>query len=221
MTAKSNSKQEAVPYNLPFGKARYPRISSPDTNGKYADNKFKTDILYEDDVIDGIESDLRDIAEKFWPDVSRDELYVPVKEFFIGKDDKRESQGRGVTLKSKYRPAVFDAKRNKLPKGLKIGSGSIIRVAAFAFPWSKATEEVHVDAKGKKTKVKTTTYGIGLRLGDTQIKKLVEPTGGGDGSAFDDVEDDDENFVYDGKSNAFDDVSDDEDNAGTGDATDF
>lgn len=214
MTAKSKQKTETIPYVLPFGIARYPKISSPDTNGKFADNKFKTDIAYDEATMEKIEADLREIAAKLHPNVEDVEsIYLPIKEFYKDKE-RKQPDGRSVTLKSSYRPAVFDAKKKKLPEGVKIGGGSEIRVAAVAFPWDKPSEETIVEVvNGKKTRktVKTTQYGISLRLGDTQVRKLVEYSGGGDGSAFDEVED---GYTYDGTDSFGD------DNSG-GEATDF
>ncbi len=91
-----------------------------------------------------------------------------------------------------------------------VGSGSVFRVASAIFPWSKTETETIVDAKTKtKTKQQVTAYGIGLRLGDTQVKELVENQGSGTGDAFDEVE----GYEYEadaGDTNAFD-----------GDATDL
>lgn len=188
MAAKKSSsgKQKAVAWLTPWMTARYPKIGKPDTDGKYADGKFKTDGFLDDDDYAAAEKHLRDVASKFWPDVDANELQIPVKVFYANAEaqKKDEPEGQGLRLKSKYRPAVFDSKKSKLPDGVSIGSGSIIRVASFIFPY-KSTEKVKVNGKI----VQETVYGVGLRLGDVQVKELVEYQGGGDGSAFDEVED--------------------------------
>lgn len=204
MTAK---KRDAISWVSPWGTARFPKISSPDTNGKFADNKFKTDLAFEDDEMDVIEAQLRDMAKKLFPDVDPDEVRLPIREF---KTREGEPEGRGLHFKSQYRPAVFDAKKKKLPEGMKLGAGSELRIASAAYPWSKAEERVVVE-NGKTRREKGMAYGIGLRLGDVQVRKLVESAGSGDGSAFSEVEG---GFTYDG-TDAFGD-----DNSGDS-ATDF
>jgi len=176
----------------PFGVARYPKISNPDTKGQYADNKFKTDLLIDEDEVAEVRIVLEEAALTFWPD--QDDVAFPLKEFFADKE-KTKSEGMGLVLKSQYRPAVFDAKKKALPEGVKIGGGSVIRVASSIYPWESTETQTIVDAKGKKTKETVTVYGIGLRLGDVQIRKLVAFTGSGDGSAFDV---DEEGFEYEG-----------------------
>ena len=192
--AKSAKKSETIPFVSPWLAARYPKISDPDTKGAYADGKFKTDSLF---INDGDEEKtrktLREAAKKLWPDVELDDVALPLKEFFDGKDEEKTSAGMGLVFKSQYRPAVFDAKKKKLPEGAKIGGGSEIRVASAIFPWSKAEKQTVVE-NGKKRQENVTAYGVGLRLGDVQVRKLVEFAGGGDGSAFDEVE----GFEYDG-----------------------
>jgi hypothetical protein len=201
------TKKDVVPYVLPFGIARYPKISQPDTNGKFADNKFKTDIAYDDATMDKIEADLRAIASDMWPDAEPASLYLPIKEVYKDKE-KKQPDGRVVTLKSKYRPAVFDAKKRKLPEGVKIGGGSEIRVASACIPFER---KITALVNGKTSQI--TQYGITLRLGDTQVRKLVEYAGGGDGSAFDEVEG---GFEYDGTDSFGDEVVE-----SVGSATDF
>lgn len=192
--AKSAKKSESIPYVTPWFIARYPKISDPDVKGKFADGKFKTDGVFEsDETLNQVEKTLREAAKKFWPDVADEDLRLPVKDFFSGKGEDKKPDGRGIVLKSQYRPAVFDAKKKKLAEGVKIGGGSEIRVASSIFPWSKTETETVVE-NGVKSKRQVTAYGVGLRLGDTQVRKLVVSQGQGDGSAFDEVE----GFEYEG-----------------------
>lgn len=179
------AKQESIPFLTPWFTARFPKISKPDTQGKFADNKFKTDALLDDAEYKAVEKVLKDAGKKFWPG---EEVSLPLKTFYANKEAKaaKKAEGRGMVLKSKYRPAVFDAKKKKLPDTVQIGGGSVIRVAAAIFPWSKTTK-----FKGEEV----TEYGVGLRLGDVQLRKLVEFQASGDGSAFDE---DEEGFTYEG-----------------------
>ena len=112
-----------------------------------------------------------------------------MKNFYASREDKEKKkvEARGITLKSKYRPAAFDAKKASVPlDNVTIGGGSVIRVAAAIFPWSKTTK-----FKGQEV----TEFGVSLRLGDIQIRKLCEAQSQGDGAAFDE---DDEGFTYEG-----------------------
>jgi DNA-directed RNA polymerase len=179
-------KQEAIPFLTPWFTARFPKISKADTKGQYADGKFKTDGVLDDAAYAVVEKTLKDAAKHFWPGEA--DVSLPLKKFYANKEDKaaKKSDGRGLTLKSKYQPACFDAKKTKLPPSVQIGGGSVIRVASAIFPWSKTTK-----FKGEEV----TEYGISLRLGDVQVRKLVEFQAQGDGSAFDA---DEEGFTYEG-----------------------
>lgn len=191
------AKKDAIQWVTPWFTARYPKISKPDTQGKYADNKFKTDGFLEDAEYEAVEEKLKEAAAKLWPDVPLEDVNLPLKEFFKNKEDKAkgEAEGRGLVLKSKYRPAVFDAKKKKLPDNVEVGGGSVIRVDALIFPYSKTEKVKTKDAKGKVTVEEVTAYGLGLRLRDIQVKELHANSGAGTGEGFDE----EEGFTYDGE----------------------
>jgi DNA-directed RNA polymerase len=195
------AKNDSIPFVTPWFKARYPKISEPDTKGKFADGKFKSDGFLEDADYAAVEKALVSAGKKFWPEA--DVVSLPLKEFFANAEDKKakKAEGRGFTLKSKYRPAVFDSKKKALPKDVKIGGGSVIRVASAIFPWSKAEKMKIKGADGKMTIEETTAYGVSLRLGDIQVRSLVEHQAQGDGSAFDE---DEGGFEYEGTADAGD-----------------
>lgn len=191
------AKQESIPFVTPWFTARYPKISKPDTEGKYADGKFKTDGLLEDADYVAVEKKLTEAGKKFFPNA--DVVSLPMKTFYKNAEDKKAKknpEGRGIVLKSKYRSAVFDGSKKKLPEGVAIGSGSILRVASAIFPWSKTTKMKVKDKDGNTTIEDSTEYGVGLRLGDIQVRKLVEFQSQGDGAAFDE---DADGFTYDGE----------------------
>lgn len=189
MAQKSSRKQETVPFSTPWMTARYPKISKPDTEGQYADGKFKADGILEEDDIEGVRETLLAAAKQFFPKVPTDEVKLPLKEFFNGrKGETKTSAGWGLTFKSKYRPAVFDAKKKKLPEGAIVGAGSIFRVASQIAHYEKTETETTKNPDGTKTKETVTVYGLNLYLNDTQLKKFVADTAGGSGNAFDEVE---------------------------------
>lgn len=185
------AKSEAIPFLTPWFVARFPKISKPDTKGQYADGKFKTDGVFEtEEDLKKVEQILRDAAKKFFP--NEESPTLPIADFFANKEDraKKKVEARGIRLKSKYRPACFDAKKKKLPEGVAIGGGSIIRVASAIFPWSKK-----VTFKGQEVM----ENGVSLRLGDVQVRKLVAFQSSGDGAAFDE---DEGGFEFEGNEDA-------------------
>lgn len=157
--SEKKSKSKTVPLTTPFGTLRYPKISAPDTKGEYADGKFKTDIIFSDDDYKIVEKAVKAAAAELLPDVKNPKL--PLHEW---------EDGKGLRLKSQYKPVVFDAKNGKLPDGVLIGGGTEARIAAAIFAYKK----------GGNT-------GISMRLGKVQVRTLVEYQGG-DASPFEETE---------------------------------
>jgi DNA-directed RNA polymerase len=155
----SKKKSESIPFTTPFGTLRYPKVSAPDTKGEYADNKFKTDIVFSDADYAIVEKAIKEAAAKLLPDVKNPKLPLHTWD-----------EGSGIRLKSQYRPVVFDTKNAKLPETVLIGGGTIARIASAIFAYKK----------GGNT-------GISLRLGKVQVKELVEYQGG-DASPFEETE---------------------------------
>jgi hypothetical protein len=190
------------------GSARYPKISKPDTEGKYADGRFKTDMILEGAALEHADAAAKAAAAKFWP--KAETVTLPVKDFKRKNKDTGEVtiDGRGLVATTKRRPAVFDAKKTKLPEGVEIGGGSEIRISGYFFPWDKTTK-MQVKEGGKVTTQDVTEYGVSFRMCDVQVISLAAGFGG-DGSAFDE----EEGFEYEGTSasadgsSAFDDDAD-------------
>lgn len=176
---------------------RWPKITNPDTEGKYADGKFKTHgVAQTEEVQKAIIAKLKEAAESpafkqyFAANGVSDEavLQMPIKEF--KNKESGEVEEIGFNFKSKYRPLVIDGKKEKLPATLKIGNGTVANIEAVIFPWAKE-EKVRVkDAKtGKMTEVKEVGYGVSMRLSGVQIISLEAGGGQSDGSAFSTEED--------------------------------
>jgi hypothetical protein len=133
-----------VKFTSPFGAARYPHISSPDTKGKFADNKFKTKLVCRIDdpaakaAVEAIDDAAIEIHGK-----KGEKLYKP---YVID-----EEAGEIVFIaKSSYAPAVFDG-RGQPAKGVQVGGGSVIRLMGNLVEFDK---------------------GISLQLNQVQIKEL-------------------------------------------------
>jgi len=165
----NEKKPEAIQFITPFGTLRYPKLSQPDNKGAYADGQFKTDIVFSYDDFVIVEKAVTEAAAKLLPAVKNPRLPLFTE----------CEEGKGIRLKCEHRPAVFDAKNNRLPEDVLVGGGTIARVAATIFAY----------------KIGSNT-GIGIRLGKVQVKELVEYQGG-DASPFDETE----GFTLGGKAN--------------------
>lgn len=150
-----------IKFTSQFGVARYPHISSPDTKGKFADNKWKTKLVFPINpqtmqMVEAIGEAADTLAATASVTVSRAKMYVPI--------EVDEEAGEIVLItKTAYAPAIFDAAGNPA-KGVQIGGGSVLRVMGNLVPFEK---------------------GITLQLNQVQIKEL----NGFGTCAFDTVED--------------------------------
>lgn len=108
-------------FTTPFGTARYPHISSPDTKGKYADNKYKVKLvlpLGSPEAQDFI-AKCKEAAQAAHGAKGL-KLYMP----FVEDDEANEAI---FILKTNYAPALFDGRGNAA-KGVHVGNGSVIRL---------------------------------------------------------------------------------------------
>ena len=162
----------------------YPHITSPDTEGKYADNKYKVDNV--GDPKGAAMTEAQKIVAQALKDfgLPKKGTNIPIKrETEKGEDGKKAETGKLVLKsKSQYAPAVVDASGNPIPakalKNLKIGAGSEGRIEGFFAPYT-TTEKVR-NADGEIETVET--QGINFTLTGVQLIKLVK--GGNQGSSF-------------------------------------
>jgi hypothetical protein len=151
-----------VKFTTPFGVAQYPHLNTPDTKGKRADGKYKTKLVLKGDdpntqaFVQAIDKALVELKG------SKDaDLYRP-----ISVDE--ETGEVTLTVKSKYAPAIFDAK-NREARKTRIRRGSVIRILGEFVPFDDAP--------------KYPDGGINARLYQVQIKELSGASG------FDTIED--------------------------------
>lgn len=111
-----------VKFTSPFGTAQYPHISSPDTKGKYADNKYKTKLTLPlgDPAAQAFIKQIEAAATELGRDGKRD--YRP----YVEDEDANTVT---FTFKSQYQPSVFDSKNNPIPSSVRIGA---VRFSAFS-----------------------------------------------------------------------------------------
>jgi hypothetical protein len=166
-----------VKFVTPFGEASYPHLNAPDTKGKYADNKYKTKL-----VLRGDDPDTQAFVNKI--EEALQELKGSKKATLHRPYTVDEETGEVVfTAKTKYAPAIFDAKNRKARK-VKIGRGSTIRLTGELLDFDK---------------------GIHAQLHQVQIKDL----NGYGSSAFDEIEDGYEYDPEDAEDEAAGNTSDD------------
>lgn len=119
-----------VPFTTPFGAARYPHISSPDSKGKYADDKFKVKLVMPlgSPEAQGFIQKIKDAAVQLHGQKGL-KLYMP----FVEDEEANEAV---FILKTKYAPAIFDGRGNPA-KGVNVGGGSVIRLMGNVVPYDK------------------------------------------------------------------------------------
>lgn len=142
--------------------AVYPKITSPDTRGKKADGKYKTQFKFEEDEdCTKFQGWLKKKAKELCPDLKK-----PKMPWTLPTDDDEKPTGEvWFRASSKYKPLIVDSKNKDIKPGINISGGSVMRL----FIGVGSYED-----------------GICLYLNQVQLIKLVEwkPT-----SAFDEVED--------------------------------
>lgn len=120
-----------VKFTSPYGVAQYPHISSPDTKGKYADNKYKTKIVCKIDspsalaAVERIKAAAEDIHGK-----AGLKKYMPF-------DIDEEAGTITFSAKSQYAPLVMDVKGNKVGKDVRIRGGSTLALAGYLIEFDK------------------------------------------------------------------------------------
>lgn len=198
----------------------YPHITSPDSEGQYADNKYKVDAIGAptSDGMKKAQAALADALKQFG--LPKGDTLLPIKrEVSKGDDGKKTETGNLLfRTKSQYAPTIVDASGNpiadRLLKKLKIGAGSEGLIEGYFSPY-ETTEKVK-DSKTGKTETVTVT-GISFTLTGVQLIKLVK--GGTGGSSFGayqgggfnaaDMLGDDDDDTTDGDAGSSDDVDDD------------
>lgn len=132
-----------IKFTSPFGTARYPHISSPDTKGKYADNKYKTKLVFpiDDPAANAMVERINEACK---------EIHGNLKNKYVPAEIDEEAGEIILTAKSHYAPAVFDGRGNAA-KGVQVGGGSVIRLMGNLVEFDK---------------------GISLQLNQVQIKEL-------------------------------------------------
>lgn len=130
-------KRKYVNYTSPKGVASYPRLTSPDTKGEYADNKFKVDVEITKAEYLAEKKKLEAISKEHFGGA---ELCVTV----LKKADKEKKleERYFIRTKSDKMPAFWDASGKvkidpKKDKDFVVRGGSIIKVSGGLFSHKK------------------------------------------------------------------------------------
>lgn len=138
--------KKKITFVSPKGTAKYPHITEKDTGHQYSSGKYDTQLVLSKEAAAPLIEQLKNIAKEEFP--AKFQAKMPFKE---------DEDGNVVfKAKSEYQPAIIDSrgkKIEKLPPGLRIRGGSVIRIAGAYNVYDK---------------------GISMWLNQVQILELVE-----------------------------------------------
>lgn len=160
-----------VKFTSPFGVARYPHITKPDSTGQYADNKYKTKLVLPiDDPNAKAFMKMIDEAAVQLHGAKGAKLYKPY-------EVDEEADEVVFKFKTQYAPAIFDSRNKPLNgKSVTVGGGSVIRLCGQIVAFDK---------------------GITAQFNQVQVRELTsfgqsafdEVEGGFSGEDLDDADD--------------------------------
>ena len=125
--------------------ARHPQLNEPDTEGEYADGKYKTEALaLEDGYTARFQAEIRAFAEASFPGKKG----VPTGSEGFCSDNVvllpwGEAKAGVISFRfkaPKKKPELVDAKGKALKEGTTIRGGSIIRIAGVIAAWEKGSK---------------------------------------------------------------------------------
>lgn len=163
----------------------YPHLTSPDSEGTYADNKYKVDGVGAPDskAMKAVKSAIQDAAKQLGIKIVKGETNLPILNEKGQKDDKgnREDTGNLVLrAKSKFAPSIVDANGTPVPAKklakLKIGAGSEGLIQGY---FGSYTMKVKEKVNGKV--VMSEIEGISFTLTGIQ---LLSVSAGNSGASF-------------------------------------
>ena len=166
------------PVATPQSVAAFAWLDKPDTKWD-ADGVFTlTQVFDANDDLSRLDNAINEAAKARWgTKVKPANLVTPFREGEEGTD----FEGK-VTLKakSKFKPDLRDAKKNKLPGNVKIFSGDVVKSLLEPVAY-ESTETVREGGKRKTV----TVYGVMFRLLAVQLIEKNSTGGNGYGDMFD------------------------------------
>jgi hypothetical protein len=167
----------------PKGIALHPWLTLPDTKFD-KEGKYKVDLRLDpdDEVHAAFIEKLSDDNKRHWDEVAKKDkkkaaIARSPRDPIKAEVDPATGEETGMVIvrfSSRYQPSLFDADRNQITDDLKIGTGSVVKVAF--------TKNYYYNAKDNEV-------GLNLYLMQVQIVKLVEYNARGVAVAGFEVED--------------------------------
>lgn len=163
----------------------YPHLTSPDSEGKYADDKYKVDGVGDPNTpeMKAVKAAIADAAKQLGIKIVKGETNLPLlaEKGPKGDDGKKAPTGNVVLRgKSKFAPAIVDASGKPIPaktlKRLKIGAGSEGLIQGYFGGYTMTVKE-RVDGVLETREVE----GISFTLTGVQ---LLSVSAGNSGATF-------------------------------------
>lgn len=130
--AMPNNMFKLVPFVTERVVAREPHLAEPDTEGEYADGKYKTcGAAVEADYCARFQSEIQAYATTCFP--GKKHVHLPWRETAAGEIVF-------IFKSPKKKPMLTDSKGKKLKEGTTIRGGSIIRIAGVIAAWEKGAK---------------------------------------------------------------------------------
>lgn len=127
----ADKKFQYTPFVTEIMTARKPKLSEPDTDGEYADGKYKTEATANGDYTERFQRAIRAVADTYF--AGKKNVHLPWKETKEG--------AIAFNFKSpKKKPEFVDARGNPLRQGIIIRGGSLIRIVGVMAAWEKGTK---------------------------------------------------------------------------------
>ena len=146
---------KGIMVRTPKGVAAFTHVHAPDTEGKYADGKYKTDIVFDLDAdLSKVEDAARRQAAVDFPKMKPEKVNVLIKDgdervYTANSKAVRDGEAkegdivkgfegkRYVTAKTKYAPQIIGPDKQPLPAGTEIRSGDIVIAVLAPFGCDK------------------------------------------------------------------------------------
>lgn len=123
-----DSRFKYVPFVTKIMRARHPKLAEPDTEGEYADGKYKTEATADEDYTQRFQEEIQAVIDAHF--AGKNNVHAPWKE------TKEGAIAFNFKSPSK-KPELMDAKGNPLKAGIVIHDGSLIRIAGIIAVWQK------------------------------------------------------------------------------------
>lgn len=106
--------------------SRNPHLSEPDTEGEYADGKYKTEATADEGFTERFQAVIKSVKDKHF--TGKNPIMLPWRE-------TEDGAVAFVFRSPKKQPILTDAKGNPLSAGIVISDGSLIRITGVIAPW--------------------------------------------------------------------------------------